>query len=99
MELLTEHDIRTAYVTVQRSRAQIAASAEAARLRDENFRAETQKYNVGRSTSYDVARAGRDLLEARLDEVRSSVDYLKAILTLYKEEGTLLERRGIEAVK
>ncbi|MDR2588516.1 MAG: TolC family protein, partial [Spirochaetales bacterium] len=99
MELLTEQNIRTAYVTVQRSRAQIAASEETARLRKENFNAEAQKYNVGRSTSYDVARAGRDLLEAQLAEVRSIVDYLKSILTLYREEGTLLERRGIQTVR
>jgi outer membrane protein TolC len=96
MELGVEFDIRTAYVAVQRSRARIAASAETARLQEENLRAETQKYNVGRSTSFAVAQAQRDLLEARLTEVQSVVDYLTAILDLYKKEGTLLERRGVE---
>ncbi|MCL1818180.1 MAG: TolC family protein [Spirochaetaceae bacterium] len=96
MELNVELDVRTAYVAVQRSRASIAASAEAARLQEENLRAETQKYNVGRSTSFNVAQAQRDFLEARLAEVRSVVEYLTAILDLYKREGTLLERRGVQ---
>jgi outer membrane protein TolC len=98
LEQLTELDIRSAYVTVERRRAQIAASAETARLQEENLNAETQKYNVGRSTSYVVAQAERDFLEARLREVEAVVDYLTAILDLYKQEGTLLERRGIEPV-
>jgi outer membrane protein TolC len=96
MELSVELDVRTAYVAVQRTRARIAASAETARLQEETLRAETQKYNVGRSTSFAVAQAQRDLLEARLTEVQSVVDYLTAILDLYKQEGTLLERRGVQ---
>jgi outer membrane protein TolC len=96
MELSVELDIRTAYVAVQRSQAKIAASAETARLQQENLRAEQQKFSVGRSTSFAVAQAERDLLEARLGEVQSVVDYLTAILDLYKQEGTLLERRGVE---
>jgi outer membrane protein TolC len=98
LEQLTELDIRKAYVTVERRRAQITASAETARLQEENLKAESQKYNVGRSTSYSVAQAERDFLEARLREVESVVNYLTAILDLYKQEGTLLERRGIEPV-
>jgi outer membrane protein TolC len=96
MELSVELDIRTAYVAVQKTRARIAASAETARLQQENLRAEQQKFNVGRSTSFAVAQAERNLLEARLAEVQSVVDYLTAILDLYKQEGTLLERRGVQ---
>ncbi|MDR1933096.1 MAG: TolC family protein [Spirochaetales bacterium] len=99
MELTVELDIRTAYVTVQKTRSRIAASAETARLQQENLRAETQKYNVGRSTSFAVAQAERNLLEARLAEAQSVVDYLAAILALYKQEGTLLERRGVETAE
>jgi outer membrane protein TolC len=98
MELTVELDIRTAYVAVQRSRARIAASAETARLQEENLRAEQQKFGVGRSTSFAVAQAAQNLLEARLAEAQSVVDYLTAILDLYKQEGTLLERRGVETV-
>jgi outer membrane protein TolC len=98
MELTVELDIRTAYVAVERSRAKIAASAETARLQGENLRAEQQKFSVGRSTSFAVAQAERNLLEARLAEAQSVVDYLTAILDLYKQEGSLLERRGVETV-
>ena len=98
LELLAELEIRTAYVAVERSRAQIAAVAETARLQDEKLKAETEKYSVGRSTSYAVAQAGRDLLEARLGEAEAVVGYLSALLSLYRAEGTLLQRRGIEPV-
>ncbi|MDR3200224.1 MAG: TolC family protein [Spirochaetales bacterium] len=98
MELSVELDIRTAYVDVQRFRESIIASAETARLQEENLKAERQKFSVGRSTSFSVAQAERNLLEARIAEVESVVNYLKAILGLYKKEGTLLERRGVETV-
>ena len=53
---------------------------------------------MGRSTSILVATAERDLLSARLAEAQAVVNYILAVLTLYKAEGTLLERRGVEAV-
>jgi outer membrane protein TolC len=96
LEALVELDIRTAYVEVTRTRAQISASAETARLQGEKLTAETEKYGVGRSTSYAVAQAQRDLLQARLGEAQAVVNHLAALLNLFKQEGTLLERRGIE---
>jgi outer membrane protein TolC len=98
LEALVELDIRTAYVEVDRTRAQISASVETARLQEEKLMAETEKYQVGRSTSYAVAQAQRDLLQARLGEAQSVVNHLTALLTLFKQEGTLLERRGIETI-
>ena len=98
LERLAELEIRTAYVAVERSRSQIAAVAETSRLQEEKLKAETEKYSVGRSTSYAVSLAGRDLLEARLGEAQAVVGYLTALLALYRAEGTLLQRRGIEPV-
>lgn len=96
LELIVELDIRTAYVEVRRRLAQIAASSETARLQEEKLKAENEKFSVGRSTTYAVAQAERDLLEARLGESESVAGYLTALLDLYRKEGTLLERRGIE---
>nr|MBP7494531.1 hypothetical protein [Spirochaetales bacterium] len=56
---------------------------------------ELEKYQVGRSTSFLVATAERDLLSTTLEEAQAVVNHLLAVLTFYKAEGTLLDRRGI----
>ena len=52
---------------------------------------------VGRSTSFLVAQAQRDLLISRIAEVQALANYLKALVDLYQRDGSLLERRGISA--
>ena len=37
------------------------------------------------------------MLASRIVEVRTLVDYLKALTDLYRQDGSLLERRGISA--
>jgi len=93
---LIEVDVRTAYLEVLRTREQVAATAVTRRLREETVRAETEKFRVGKSTTLLVAQAQRDLLVAQIFEVQAMTGYLKAFVELYRLEGSLLERRGIE---
>jgi outer membrane protein TolC len=44
-----------------------------------------------------VAQAQRDLLQSQIDEVAAVVNHLKALVELYRQDGSLLERRGIAA--
>ena len=67
------------------------------KVQEEKLRIETEKFRVGRSTNLLVAQAQRDLLLNRINEVNTIVDYLKALTSFYRLEGSLLERRGIEA--
>ncbi len=94
---LVQLDVRSAYIEVTRAREQIAASTATRRLQEEKLRIETEKVRVGRSTVFLVSQAQRDLLSSEIVEVRAVVSYLKALVELYRLEGTLLERRGIEA--
>ena len=94
---LVELDIRTAYIEVNRTREQIAASAATRKFQEEKLRIETEKFRVGRSTNLLVAQAQRDLLLNRINEVNTVVGYLKALTNFYRLEGSLLERRGIAA--
>ena len=64
---------------------------------EEKLRTETEKLRVGKSTSFLVAQAQRDLLVSRIAEVRALANYLKALIDLYRQDGSLLERRGIAA--
>jgi len=52
---------------------------------------------VGKSTSFSVAQAQRDLLASRIAEARALANYLKALIKLHRQDGSLLERRGISA--
>ncbi|MFA4985778.1 MAG: TolC family protein [Candidatus Brocadiia bacterium] len=95
MSQLIEVDVRTAYVEVERTRDQIPATAAARQLREETLRGETEKFRVGKSTTFLVAQAQRDLLQSQIAETQAVVNYLKALVDLYRLEGSLLQRRGI----
>jgi len=95
MAQLIEQDVRSAYVEIGRARAQIDATAATRRLQEETEQVETEKFRIGRSNALLVAQTERDLLAAQLNEVQAKTSYLKAIVNLYRLEGTLLERRGV----
>ena len=97
LEQLVQTDVRTAYIQVIRFKQQVATSAVARRAQEETLRAETEKFHVGKSTSFLVAQAQRDLLSSQLAEVQAQVNYMNAIVDLYRLDGSLLERRGIVA--
>lgn len=90
-----EVDVRNAYTEVRRVRAQVSATAVTRRLQEETLRTEQEKFRVGRSTSLLVAQAERDLLVSQIAELQAFVSYLKAVVELYRLDGSLLERRGI----
>ncbi len=92
---LVEMDVRTAFIEVNRTREQISATAATRKFQAEKLRAETEKFRVGLSTSLLVAQAQRDLLSSQIAEVEAVVNCLKALVDLYRLEGSLLERRGI----
>ncbi|MFH1980239.1 MAG: TolC family protein [Pseudomonadota bacterium] len=94
---LVEVDLRTAFIEVNRTKQQIAASAVTRKFDEEKSRTETEKLQVGKSTSFLVAQAQRDLLGSRIAEVRALANYLKALIDFYRQDGSLLERRGISA--
>jgi outer membrane protein len=96
VEQLVQVDVRSAYVEVVRSREQVAATAVTRRLQEEKVRAETEKFRVGKSTTLLVGQAQRDLLQSQINEVIAKVAYMNACVELFRLEGSLLERRGIE---
>lgn len=97
LEQLVDLDILLAYVDVQRAGEQIAATRATRELREETLRAETEKFRIGTSTGFLVAQAQRDLLESEIAEVRAMVVYRQQLIELYRLEGTLLQRRAIDA--
>jgi outer membrane protein len=96
MERLVQLDVRTAYVEAVRSREQIEATRVTRELQEKKLAAELEKFRVGKSTNYLVLQAQRDFTASQLDEARSLVAYLDALIDIYVAEGTLLERREID---
>jgi outer membrane protein len=94
---LVEVDVRTVYIDVNSAKEQIRASAITRKFNEEKLRTETEKLRVGKSVSFLVAQAQRDLLVSRIAEVQALANYLKALIDLYQQDGSLLVRRGISA--
>jgi len=92
---LAKEDVGGAWIEVNRSLEQIQATKATRELQEEKLRAETEKYRVGKSTSLLVAQAQRDFLASQIAEIQSIANYQKALIELYRLEGTLLQRNGI----
>ena len=95
LEQLIQVDVRSAYIELVRTRQQIVATRETRELRQKALDAEEKKFATGRSTSYLVARVQRDLVLSQILEKDAAVDYLKALTSLHRLEGSILERRGL----
>jgi outer membrane protein TolC len=94
---LVQVDVRSAYIEVTRTAEQIAATAATRNFQEEKLRAETEKFRVGKSTSLLVGQAQRDFVASQIAEIEALANYLKALVSLYRLEGSLLQRRGIAA--
>jgi outer membrane protein len=97
MQQLAEMDVRSAYVEIVRAREEAEATAVLVKRREETARSETEKFRVGKSTSLSVAQTQRDLLASQIQQAEAIVNCLQSFSDLYLSEGSLLERRGIEA--
>jgi len=95
MTQLVQVDVRSAYVEATRSKEQIAATRATRILQEEKARIEAEKFRVGKSTTLLVGQAQRDLLSSRIAEILAITNHLKALIELYRLEGSLLERRGL----
>jgi outer membrane protein TolC len=95
LERTVEADVRTAWLEAGFAAERVSSSAELRGLQEQALAAETEKFRAGTSTTYLVAQAQRDLLASQLAEAQAAVGYLLALTTLYRLEGTLLERSGV----
>ncbi len=95
LEQLIIEDVIKAYIEVLRTMQQLTATAATSQKQMEKLRVEEVKFNVGKTTSFQVAQAQRDLTAARLAEVKAAIDFTNAITQLLRADGSLLQRHGI----
>jgi outer membrane protein TolC len=74
---------------------QVAATRAASEYAGEALAAEQKKLENGKSTTYTVLQMQRDLTTARGNEIQALANYNKALAQLSLDEGTTLQRLGI----
>ncbi len=87
--------IETDIANAKSSLEQVQATREARSFREAALEAEQKKLENGKSTSYTVLQVQRDLTQARSDEISALAAYNIWLAELAYDEGTSLERRGI----
>jgi outer membrane protein len=71
------------------------ASRHNRELAERSLEAEGKKMNAARSTSFFVLDQQQRVADARLQEIRSKVDYFKSLLAYQKASGTLLAQYSV----
>ncbi len=89
-------NIREAVRGVQTDFKRIETTRSARILAQKQLVAETERLNLGLSTTRLVLEFQRDLAIARGKEVRAIVDYNKSLSNLARQKGTTLEQYGIQ---
>ena len=92
---LVHLEVRLAVNEVERTRQLIDASRATRIFQEQTVEAEKERFDVGASTTLQIAQAQRDLLLIQIAEVEATVNYRIALVRLYLAEGSLLEYRGV----
>jgi outer membrane protein len=74
---------------------QVEASRQARLFAQDALAAEQKKYENGKSTSFLVLQAQRDLTSRRFEEIQALADYNRALSGLAAAEGATLERNSL----
>lgn len=89
------NQVRNSIRNVEINEERVEANKLSKKLMNEQVKAETEKFNLGMSTNYQVMLLQRDLQSASLNEVNARVDYLKSLDDLSMVEGVSLEKNKI----
>ena len=88
-------EVTNAALQVESIREWIAAAKASRNLAEQQLVAEESKFEVGMSTNFFVVQAQRDLATARDTELRSILDYQKALVEFERLQETSLGPTGI----
>jgi outer membrane protein TolC len=99
-------EINNTQITIKRNLILAVQQAEAAQQRivlsdrvielaQRNIEAEKARFELGRSTNFDVLQRQDELEQAQLRRARAVIDYLQALTAIDAATGSLLTRYGI----
>lgn len=84
-----------AVAQVELARRRVTLSQRAIDLANENIKIETDRFNLGKSTNFDVLNRQEDLRQAELRKTQALIDWHKAALVVEALTGDILPRYGI----
>lgn len=88
-------DVLNAVTQVENSRASVKLAQVALDFSQKRLEAEQKRYDLGVTTIFFVIQAQQDLVNAQANVVTQSINYRRALITLLRQTGQLLEERGI----
>ena len=94
-ELAIRTEVRSSVRGVMSGIKRVDAAGVSVALQKKKLEAEQKKFDNGMSTSFEVLSFQNDLADAELSEIRAVLNYTKALVTLEKARGQLLESRGL----
>jgi len=94
-EQLIYLEIRNGVRTAETNYKRVQSYRVARELAEKKLQAEEEKLKVGLSTNFFVLTYQRDLSNARIQELRSIVDYVISVASLEKATGTNLKSKNI----
>ncbi|MFN8673929.1 MAG: TolC family protein [Candidatus Sericytochromatia bacterium] len=86
---------REAVRNLQINEKRVEANQLSKKLAEEQVKAETEKFNLGLSTNFQVLQFQRDYENASLSEVNALIDYIKSQNDIFEVSGTLAIREGL----
>jgi outer membrane protein TolC len=84
-----------AVAQIELARRRVSLSQEAIRLANENIKIETDRFNLGKSTNFDVLNRLEDLRQAELRKTQALIDWHKAEIVVQALTGDILPIYGI----
>ena len=77
------------------ARRRVTLSQRAIELANENIKIETDRFNLGKSTNFDVLNRLEELRQAELRQAQALVDWHKAEVVIQSLTGDVLPAYGI----
>lgn len=84
-----------AVAQLELARRRVTLSQRAIDLANENIKIETDRFNLGKSTNFDVLNRQEDLRQAELRKIQALIDWHKAEIVVQALTGDLLPLYGI----
>ena len=84
-----------AVAQVELARRRVALSQRAIELANENIKIETDRFNLGKSTNFDVLNRLEDLRQAELRKAQALIDWHKGETVVQALTGDILPLYGI----
>ena len=89
-------EVRNLFQVIGTLKLSLDAARLTTQLFEEQLNGQTARYEVGLSTDFELLRYQRDLVDARVRELRALVDLQQAMIALQKSTDSLLDANGVD---